>query len=468
MKNAIYQLIGFLILFVIWVSFSVLFSEIIVPYPWNVARELMHMLGDGSIYYHVFLTLVRTFFGFLLAFVVGFSIGILTGIFKGIEKSFFLPIVILQGAPPIIWIIPLMLILGTSGWSPIAVVYLVTLPLVIINVQEGIKSISSRMWDTFKIYANDRKLMLHYLVIPSLTPYIKTIFILGSVLAFKSSIIGEWFGAKNGIGRTIHQYFYTFNMLSFYSVSLLFMLLVGLSAFITKIIVRYSFQKRHISVLTHNTHFHKKEFFHPPPTRSIQIQDLCFHYKKRGIIDNLNLDIQNYQTIVITGESGCGKTTLAKLITGLLRPTSGTISRPENPCIIFQEDTLLNHLDCFANVSLPGKWKNVSELDHITMFFLDKCGLKRYANYFPEQLSGGMKKRLTFARALVLNPDFIILDEPFNNLDEPSRKELWDLFFELFPKRGIPSIIITHFPEELKGRDAIFYKFENKKLILQT
>ncbi len=261
MKNIFYQIIGFFILFSIWIGFSLSFSETIVPYPWNVGKELFFQLNDASIYYHISITIGRTLFGFTLAFVVGFAIGIITGSYKSIEKSFFLPVVILQGAPPILWIIPLMLILGTEGWTPIAVVYLVSLPLVIINVQEGIKSIPSNMWDMFRIYANTKKLILRYLVFPSLIPYIKSILLLGSVLAFKSSMIGEWFGAKNGIGRIINEYFYTFNILSFYSASLLFLLLVGLIAFSVKIVVKYSFQKKRVSAITYNTHFHKKEFF---------------------------------------------------------------------------------------------------------------------------------------------------------------------------------------------------------------
>ncbi|MCB1193278.1 MAG: ATP-binding cassette domain-containing protein [Leptospiraceae bacterium] len=439
------------------------FSETVVPYPWKVVKELILQLSDRSIYYHISITIIRTIFGFILAFVIGFAIGIITGSYKSIEKSFFLPVVILQGAPPIIWIIPLMLILGTEGWSPVAVVYLVTLPLVIINVQEGMKSIPDTMWDMFKIYANDKKLTLRYLVFPSLIPYIKSILLLGSVLAFKSSIIGEWFGAKNGIGRIINEYFYTFNMLSFYSASLLFLLLVGTVAFGIKTIVKYTKTKKN-SVITYNTHFHKKEFFHPPKNTHIKIEELCFRYKKRNILDHLNFEIKSFETIVITGDSGCGKTTLAKLITGLLKPSSGSITKSQNPCIIFQEDTLIPTMDCFANTILPGKWKKTPELDHIGIFFLDKCGLKKYVNYFPDQLSGGMKKRLTLARALVLNPDFIILDEPFTNLDHTSRHELWQLFFELFANRGIPSIIITHYPEELANRDIQYYELKHGKL----
>ena len=459
MKKVAYFTIGFLIIVIIWTILSYTFSNIIVPYPWPVFKKTVDFLSSFYIYKHLALTILRTLFGFILALFVGTVLGIITGLFKQIEKSFFLPVVLLQGAPPILWVIPLMLILGTEGAAPTAVVFFVVLPLVVLNIQEGTRAIDKNKWDMFHVYANSINLKVSELILPSLAPYFKSIFVLGSILAFKSSIIGEWFGAKDGIGRIINEYFYTFNMLSFYSVALIFLIMVGILAFLTKLFANNIFKRRNtIYGKNKNRYLIQKDKNY---SKSIlEVKDLIFCYGKKKILDNINLSSLNFETMVLTGKSGCGKTTFAKLAVGLLKPTGGTVSVPENPCLIFQDDIFLDHLDVVGNALLPVKWKkrNISK-DEVNDV-LNKCGLLNYTQLFPDQLSGGMKKRLTFARALLLEPDFIILDEPFTNLHKDARRELWDLFFELFSSKKISSIIVTHYPEELSERKVSYYRLE--------
>lgn len=463
MKKIIFYFSGIILIIILWTLLSFTFSDAIIPYPWLIIKKIFSLLLNFDIYKNLLITTLRTVSGFLLAFIIGGFIGISTGSIKSIEKSFFIPVVLLQGAPPILWIIPLMLIFGTNGASPIAVVFFVVLPLVVINIQEGIKSISKDKWDMFRIYANSKFLKLTELILPSVSSYIKSIFILGIILALKSSIIGEWFGAKNGIGRMINEYFYTFNMTSFYSVSLIFLIYVSVIGFLTNKISNKIFQRKKNPII-HANNKGVNDFFTEKKKISLIIKNLNFSYGKKNILNNINLNLNNSKPIVLTGESGCGKTTFAKIAVGLIKNYKGEVMVPSDPCLIFQDDLFLEHLDCFGNTSLPARWKKTCNYENITISLLEKCGLKDYINYFPDQLSGGMKKRLTFARALVLNPDFIILDEPFTNLHKDARKRLWDLYFDLFIENKILSIIITHYPEELKNRDVDFYELKNGKI----
>ncbi len=462
-NNFLFYFLGLILILLLWLLLSAVFTPIIVPYPNSVFLKTIKLLEGCDIYINLFLTIIRTMIGFLFAFVTGTIIGIFTGSRKYFEKSFFIPVTLLQGAPTMLWIIPLILIAGTNGLSPIAVVFLVCLPLVIINIQEGRKTIVPLMFDMFKIYANSGKMKFNELIIPSLAPYLKSIFFLGIILALKTSIIGEWFGAKNGIGRKINEYFYTFDMVSFYATSFLFLLTVGLLAFLSKKSGEMLFPVNKKSNIACQSGEIKDDYFNTSYT-CMKMTGVSFSYGTKKILHIDDFLICPQDVMVLTGDSGCGKTTFARLATGILKPQNGEIMLPDNPGFLFQDDVLLKHLDCFGNASLPARWKNIENYEKTTLYFLEICGLKDCANLFPDELSGGMRKRLAFARALILNPDFMVLDEPFNNLHSEARENLWDLYFELFAKRNIPSLIITHYPEELKGRNIKLFEIRNKTI----
>ncbi len=464
MKNIIFYFLGILFIIFFWVILNMVFSESIVPSPLNTGIQIFKLFLDGETIYNLGITLSRTIIGFLLALTMGSVIGIILGLYKNAEKAFFIPVILLQGAPPLLWIIPLMLILGTDGSSPIAVVFFVVMPLVIINTQEGVKAIAKDKWDMLKIYTDSGFIKVKELILPSIKSHYTSIFVLGIVLAFKSCLVGEWFGAKNGIGRIINEYFYTFNMLSFYSVSLIFLISLSIITFIIKRIVDNALKRKNTSIfkLDKNYIYNKKEY----KSELLEISDLNFSYNQKAenlLLENINLTLD--ESIVLTGESGTGKTTFAKLAAGLIKPLSGKVNIPVRPGIIFQEDIFLDHLDCTGNVLLPLKWKKDQRAKEKAVKILELCGLKGYENYFSDELSGGMKKRLSLARAVAHNPSFIIIDEPFAQLHKDARMELWNLFFELFPLKGVPTLIITHYPEELENMDVEYYKLEDGRMI---
>lgn len=481
MKNFLYACAGFLIVAILWYIASAVFSYKIIPFPHKVVMNLINILSTKEIYFDIFLTLFRSIIGFFLAFVSGFIIGYLMGKFHFLDKSLYPLIALIQGAPPLIWVIPLILILGTKGNAALAIVYFVSLPLVTINVYEGRKSINRNYYDMFRIYANSSYLRIKELTIPLLSPYIKSSIALGIALSLKSSIIGEWFGARNGVGKRINELFYSYDILTFFSISLLFLIIIVTTSYITKFIVEYFFPDRKKSSykkssVTSNDKKREFPFFNQiqnktdsaPKERKIYfaMENVSFNYGAKTILDSVDFEAREGKTILLSGDSGEGKTTFAKIALGLLKPDSGIVKIPENSGIIFQDDVLLNHLDCYGNVKLTSKWKNIEYFEEKSLYYLELCGLKEAINLYPDQLSGGMKKRLALARAMALNPDFMILDEPFNNLDKEARAQMWSLYRSLFIKRGITSIIITHYPEEAVNLSDEIYILRNGKINL--
>lgn len=456
-SNIFPGIIGIFGLILLWYMLSWKFGEVFIPYPHNVLTEVKVLLLSNNFFVILYDSMYRAFAGFIIAVLAGSAAGLLSGSLRFIEKVFFIPVIVMQGTPPLLWIVPVILIFSVGDLSVIAVSALVVFPLVVLNVSEGVKSINTHYFDMFKIYAPSKIMVLNYLIIPSLYPYYRSVVVLGFVLSMKSSIIAEWFGSKSGIGKLINSYYYNYNIVSFYAASLIFIVLVILTGYLLRVLTGKILNRR-VTEIDFTKDKPDGEFKLKSLPGQFEIKCADFSYGRHKILNSFSLSIKEGETAVLTGKSGSGKTTLARIACGILKADSGDVILAKRPAILYQDDLLLEHFDLAGNVSLPA----AGDKDgfYKVLHAIKLCGLSGYENYFMEQLSGGMRKRAAFARALVFDPDFIILDEPFNNLDRESRRELWDLFFKLFAERGIPAFIITHYPEELEGRNVRFISLE--------
>ena len=174
----------------------------------------------------------------------------------------------------------------------------------------------------------------------------------------------------------------------------------------------------------------------------MRIKNLNFAYKDKIIFDNFNLECDN-KIICIMGESGKGKTTLLKLIAGLIKPDSGSIETSFiNPSIMFQEDRLLRWFNVLDNVMLVSEDKNkavklLNELDIDYNLEIDK-------------LSGGMARRVCLVRTLLYESDALLLDEPFKGMDD----KLIDKVAKIIIRENKPVIITSHNLKEAEIIDA--------------
>jgi NitT/TauT family transport system permease protein len=459
MKRLILYVTGILFIVIIWSILSFLFTNAIVPNPLKVVIHIPVLVLRNDLLSDLFITIMRAACGFLLAVAAGTMIGLLTGSILSAERILFVPVALIQASPPLLWIIPLILVIGTGGTAPTVLVFFVVLPLVIINIQEGMKSISSELKEVCRMYIPTTICRLTKLYIPVLAGYYRSIVVLGSMLALKSALIGEWFGAHNGIGRIINTYFYSFHMLSFYAVAAIFLVVTGCIAWCVKRAASFLFKRRPSAVIP-SQKIHIELTRTPSAAKQFSMEHVDFAYNEKTIFSDLCFSLTMPQTILLTGKSGAGKTTFAKLATGLLREQKGTIIRTKRPCLFFQENTFLPHLDCFGNAFLPLCNSRDPYHRELARFYCEQCGLEDHLLHFPDQLSGGLKKRLALARALVFGPDFIVVDEPFNSLHRKAREELWELVFSLFSQRNITLIIITHYPEELAYKKLTHYMVE--------
>jgi NitT/TauT family transport system ATP-binding protein len=164
---------------------------------------------------------------------------------------------------------------------------------------------------------------------------------------------------------------------------------------------------------------------------------------------NVSLDVQAGEFLSVVGPSGCGKSTLLRLIAGLIQPSSGTIEWPAGRAdlgFVFQEPTLMPWATTLANVALPLKLHGTarSEREARSAEALGQVGLKGFERAWPRELSGGMKMRVSIARALVTEPRLLLMDEPFAALDEITRHRLNADLLDLWQRTGVTIVFVTH------------------------
>lgn len=170
----------------------------------------------------------------------------------------------------------------------------------------------------------------------------------------------------------------------------------------------------------------------------MKVNSLVVRYDEKLVLDHFSAEFGNGITC-IAGPSGYGKTTLLSCIAGLIVPESGTIEgRPERICMMFQEDRLFPWLNALQNIMI------VCDDEERARYYLKAVELEKEAQTMPEALSGGMRRRISFARALAYDADLLLLDEPFKGMDLPLIRRLAPLVQDL----NIPVILSSHSPEE--------------------
>ena len=162
-----------------------------------------------------------------------------------------------------------------------------------------------------------------------------------------------------------------------------------------------------------------------------------------------NLKIDTGEFVTIVGPSGCGKSTLLRIIAGLLDPTEGSIKKPNSSlgAFVFQDAALLPWRNVQRNAELLMELEDgFSRQERVSRASsaLQQVGLEGFEKSYPHQLSGGMKMRLSLVRALVLRPDYLLLDEPLSAVDELTRELLQEEIHSLWKKEKFTAILVTH------------------------
>jgi phospholipid/cholesterol/gamma-HCH transport system ATP-binding protein len=195
----------------------------------------------------------------------------------------------------------------------------------------------------------------------------------------------------------------------------------------------------------------------------VEMRGVKLQFADKVVLDGVDLSVTGQETLVVMGLSGGGKSTLLSILMGLLKPNAGsvlfkkedltTLSRPKlnevrtRIGMVYQNAALISSMNVRENIGLPLKElsdKNDKEIDSIVDQKLELVGLKDASDKLPSELSGGMQKRVGLARALALEPELVLFDEPSAGLDPINSKLIDDLIIQLREKQKVTSIVVTH------------------------
>jgi len=196
----------------------------------------------------------------------------------------------------------------------------------------------------------------------------------------------------------------------------------------------------------------KKSFINPHDKTSIDV------------LKNINIKIKSKEFVCIVGPSGCGKTTLMNIIGGLIDANDQKFKKEQLDLksngdfgYVFQTSRLLPWLTVKENIELVCE-ENEKYIDRIE-FLLSEFDLHEFKNYYPKSISGGMRRKVSLARALIKEPQILLMDEPFVSLDQPTAESLYSVLIKYWQKNPITIILITHNLKEaiLLGDRIIFF-----------
>jgi phospholipid/cholesterol/gamma-HCH transport system ATP-binding protein len=195
----------------------------------------------------------------------------------------------------------------------------------------------------------------------------------------------------------------------------------------------------------------------------VELRDVEMQFEEKKVLDGCSLSVEPEERLVIMGQSGSGKSTILRLILGILKPNAGSVFFKQFEVtrlrrrklqqvrrqigMVYQYSALLSSRNVRDNVALPLEEltdKSREEIDKIVDEKLDLVGMKDSKNLMPSELSGGMKKRVSLARALVMEPELILFDEPVAGLDPVIASVIDELIISLTEKSKVTSIIVTH------------------------
>lgn len=496
-KKLIILFVGLSIAFVLWEiairqSLSVNSN---LPSPIQVFNALLSMWRGGELREDIMASLGRIFTGFVIALFIAIILGVMAARFTllfGLVKT---PMDILSSIPPIAWTPLAILWFGIGNAPAYFIVFLGSFFPMFVSVYAGVSKVDREYIEAAQTLGASPTLLVRKVIFPASFPQIFTGIQTGIAVAWFNVIAAELIGVRSGLGYKIQLYrtlLAVENVVALmFVIGTLGLLMTRLTRSVGKLIAPWAIQDKTkyrwikiqgyaqniilpLSGIFSSLHNLKSraqtdESLKVPvqsissaaPLLEVDKVSLSFDAQnpnnKLKVLEEISFDVVEGEVLSIIGSNGSGKTTILKLISGLLRADSGEIrftgkkvkASDDQITLVFQSFALFPWMTCKKNIEFAlaasgGHGFNSQTREKMVDALLGDVGLDTFANTYPSDLSGGMKQRLAIARALATSPRLLLLDEAFSSLDPLNRDKSQEYVLELLTRRSVTVLSVTH------------------------
>lgn len=415
-----------------YLAYVLVGKEYIIPSPLHTLFLMGQMLLTASFWENAFWTLLRVVGGMILSFTLGAISAVGAYLIPSIRRILSGPVVALKSVPVMSVIMLAILALPTDG-VPVFVCFLMCYPVVYTNLLIGLDSVDRQLIEMCQVYQINGKRRVWTLYWPSIRPYVKAALILITGLSWKTVVASEVFAVpRHSMGYRLLSAKAILAADELFAWTIAIVILSCLSEKLVKRMLARERNFRWNGVFYEETKGTEKVRYHG----DVEISGISKSFGTLELYRDFSMMIPGGKITAVAGPSGCGKTTLLRMIAGLEQPDRGSVT-PVTVSCVFQEDRLLPWMTVRENLRLIGTEEQVDQV-------LRMMELENFGEYLPEQLSGGMRRRVAMGRALVYDGEITLMDEPFAGLDPELKRQLIREVGALWKAQDRTVFFITH------------------------
>lgn len=430
----------------LWIGNEILFAG-----PVKTIRHLAGLVVTGGFWQTCLFSLLRILAGFLLALVCGCLLG-LASLKWSLFESLISPFLLFCKAVPVASFAVMLLIWWGAGWLSLAICFLVTVPLVYVNFVEGMRSVDGKMLQMAKVFRISRRGKFFSIYRPALAPFMEGCFKTALSMGIKAGVAAEVIGISDwSIGGEIYLSKIYLDTAGVFSWTIVVIALsFGLEKGLLWLWKRFCGLQIKVPVKKQDAQ---------AKTCGVTISGLCKAFGEQVVLKNISATLTDGEVYCLMAPSGAGKTTLLHILAGLVKQDGGSVkvngdggSVKENgntgakaamqPAMFFQEDRLCEEESALQNVMLTGCGRQAAE--ECLGKLLPEDALEKAV----KSLSGGMRRRVCIARALVSEGNVLLLDEPFTGLDEVTKQAVQQIILEY--RKNRLTILVTHDEKDIE------------------